>query len=543
MAPRVCRSCGPTTAEIDEKLGHVVCIHCGQVLEENTIVSEVTFSETAKGSAIADGFQLSAHQARAHQRPGSFGLIRTGGQESREQTILNGHRRIQEVANQPQIRMAERQVQFAQRFFNVAVNHNFTKGRKSGCVVAACLYIVCRMETTAHMLIDFADALSTNVFQIGATFVALCKVAGVQKLPHIDPALLISRFATKLEFGQYHGRVVTDATRIVARMTRDWMHYGRRPAGICAAALFIAARLHGFNLTLREIIMHVKICKTTLRTRLQEFQNTPSASLSVSQFQTIDLTQDQDPPSFKRSLARTVDSTNLLKTHPAAVSLSTSLNTSTHLDKNKAPEHSSLDSYTNPAAGTSIANTTTIVQASTSTLDTAGSTSSHLPEQSRAPENHDDPDQLDPDFDIDISNIEEDTENLLRTDPTFVKALQKLDQGDTVADDDETLDDLDDDIEVQNMLDVGEDEVEFKKMIWEEENGDWEIKQAAKRAHELVHGVPDKRRNKKRQRANTSRFEASTAAEAARNLVMAKPTLSKKINYNVLETLFETNIE
>jgi hypothetical protein len=34
----------------------------GQVMEENTIVSEVTFSENAKGAAIADGFQISAGQ-------------------------------------------------------------------------------------------------------------------------------------------------------------------------------------------------------------------------------------------------------------------------------------------------------------------------------------------------------------------------------------------------------------------------------------------------------------------------------------------------
>ncbi|XJO75871.1 hypothetical protein BDV3_006480 [Batrachochytrium dendrobatidis] len=161
-----CQYCGPTEAETDERMGHIVCLECGAVLEENTIVSEVTFSETSKGSAIADGFQLSTGQARASNR-GTFGLIRTGGQESREQTLQNGHRRIQEVANQPQIRMNERLVGHARRFFNVAVVNNFTKGRKSGNVVAACLYIVCRLEKTAHMLIDFADALSvSNVVQV-----------------------------------------------------------------------------------------------------------------------------------------------------------------------------------------------------------------------------------------------------------------------------------------------------------------------------------------------------------------------------------------
>jgi transcription factor IIIB subunit 2 len=102
-------------------------------------------------------------QARA-KSSGKFGLIRAGGQEPREQTLQNGHRRIAEMAAQPQIRMAERHIQAAQRFFNLAVINNFTKGRKSAAVVAACLYIVCRMEKTAHMLMDFADALSVLRF-------------------------------------------------------------------------------------------------------------------------------------------------------------------------------------------------------------------------------------------------------------------------------------------------------------------------------------------------------------------------------------------
>ena len=188
--PFNCSNCGPTEVEQDDRLGHTVCILCGNVIEMNAIVSEVTFTETSKGSTLADGFQVSSTSARA-KSSGKFGLIRTGGAEPREQTIHNGHRKISEIASQPQIRMVERHIQAAQRFFNLAVINNFTKGRKANCVVAACLYIVCRTEKTAHMLIDFADALSTNVFQIGATFLKLVELLHV-RLPLVDPALVIN---------------------------------------------------------------------------------------------------------------------------------------------------------------------------------------------------------------------------------------------------------------------------------------------------------------------------------------------------------------
>jgi transcription factor IIIB subunit 2 len=257
----LCANCGPTEVEVDDRLGHTVCVLCGNVMEMNTIVSEVTFTEQGNGSAMADGFSVSSTSARAKSSSGKFGLIRTGGQEPREQTMMNGHRRISEIASQPQIRMAERHIQSAQRFFNLAVMNNFTKGRKSGLVVAACLYVVCRMEKTAHMLIDFADALSVcfdiamatmlcvhsyshksiqvNVFQIGATFLKLVQLLHIP-LPIVDPSLYITRFADRLDYGDKTPLVVKDANRLAQRMNRDWLQTGRRPAGICAASKLVA---------------------------------------------------------------------------------------------------------------------------------------------------------------------------------------------------------------------------------------------------------------------------------------------------------------
>ncbi|OAJ41686.1 hypothetical protein BDEG_25246 [Batrachochytrium dendrobatidis JEL423] len=465
-----CQYCGPTEAETDERMGHIVCLECGAVLEENTIVSEVTFSETSKGSAIADGFQL---------LPDRHLDIPKCGQESREQTLQNGHRRIQEVANQPQIRMNERLVGHARRFFNVAVVNNFTKGRKSGNVVAACLYIVCRLEKTAHMLIDFADALSTNVYQVGATFLALCKISGVDKMPLVDPSLYISRFAAKLDFGEDTQNIVKDANRLVQRMCRDWMQTGRRPAGICAASLFVASRMHNHNRTIREIILVVKICEATLRRRLREFRETPSSNLSVQDFQTIWLEGERDPPSFAPPKTR--------KHEPAS----------------QLFEDSNGDSKAK------------IEQAFSSLKESV----------------------LAGDDDEDLEDLNE--QQLLSFEQSLIQVYNKTEADAThQIHYSDNLSDLDDDQEIQAMIDVTPEEVEFKEAIWTEENKEWILRQQAKAALGIGLAESEKRKPKKRPRVIRS-YEAPTAAEAAKNLVMSKPTLSKKINYGVLETLFE----
>uniref|UniRef100_A0A3Q2QJL9 Transcription factor TFIIB cyclin-like domain-containing protein n=1 Tax=Fundulus heteroclitus TaxID=8078 RepID=A0A3Q2QJL9_FUNHE len=94
------------------------------------------------------------------------------------------------------------------------------------------------------------------------------------------------------------------ALRLVQRMKRDWMHTGRRPSGLCGAALLVAAHLHDFRRTIKEIVNVVKVCETTLRKRLVEFEDTPASQLTVEEFMKVDLDQECDPPCFIAGLKK-----------------------------------------------------------------------------------------------------------------------------------------------------------------------------------------------------------------------------------------------
>uniref|UniRef100_A0A3B5AP46 Transcription factor TFIIB cyclin-like domain-containing protein n=1 Tax=Stegastes partitus TaxID=144197 RepID=A0A3B5AP46_9TELE len=94
------------------------------------------------------------------------------------------------------------------------------------------------------------------------------------------------------------------ALRLVQRMKRDWMHTGRRPSGLCGAALLVAARLHDFRRTIKEVVSIVKVCETTLRKRLVEFEDTPTSQLTIEDFMKVDLDQECDPPCFTAGLKK-----------------------------------------------------------------------------------------------------------------------------------------------------------------------------------------------------------------------------------------------
>lgn len=289
-----CPQCGGTDIDFDAARGDAVCIQCGAVLEENTIVNEVTFAQDSGGASSVVGQFVSATPGL---RSAGLGFAK----ESREVAFSNGQRHISQLA--ASLRLADHHQEAAQRLFMLAVQHNFIQGRKTTHVIAACLYTVCRREKTSHLLIDYSDVLQTNVYMLGACFLKFTRMLSLS-LPVIDPSLYIHRFASKLEFGDRTHLVSMSALRLVQRMKRDWIQTGRRPSGICGAALLIAARLHGFRRTQQEVVRVVRICDVTLRKRLLEFSDTSLGKLTARQLETADLEsfgQPADPPSFAKS--------------------------------------------------------------------------------------------------------------------------------------------------------------------------------------------------------------------------------------------------
>ena len=80
-------------------------------------------------------------------------------------------------------------------------------------------------------------------------------------------------------------------------MNRSWISLGRRPNGLCGAAILIAARMHGFRRTPEQIVKVVHVCDETLRKRIGEFKTIKTAALSFKQFKEI-ADKEKDPKKF-----------------------------------------------------------------------------------------------------------------------------------------------------------------------------------------------------------------------------------------------------
>ncbi|KAE8199015.1 hypothetical protein CF335_g4264 [Tilletia laevis] len=311
-----CRECQSNNIVHDGDT--VACGDCGSVLEQSQIVSEVTFGETSSGAATVQGSYVAAGQAGARiAGPGGFRGSSAG--ESRQQTLSNALQNIRKMAGI--WNLSESVILMAHRVFTLAMvgggewlrEHsdpsNFVLGRKSDITVASCLYLACRYENRPLMLIDFADSIGENVFTLGRSYLKLTRMIHM-KPPRgvdgastiVDPSIYIQRFAIMLDFGDDAPKVTSDALRLIKRFTADWMVQGRRPAGICAAALILAARMNHFRRSIAEVVQVARIADVTLRKRLDEFAKTDSSKLSVADFRSLWLENAQDPPAFYEPL-------------------------------------------------------------------------------------------------------------------------------------------------------------------------------------------------------------------------------------------------
>ncbi|WAR19687.1 TF3B-like protein [Mya arenaria] len=530
MSSRMCNQCGCTDIDIDSARGDAVCTGCGSVLEDQIIVSEVQFQENSGGGSSLIGQFVSSE----------------------------GKKKIQHLASQ--LNLNNHCVDTAFNFYKMAVAKRMTMGRKSTHVIAACLYLVCRVEKTSRIL---------------------------------DPCLYISRFAHALQFGDKTHEVSMTAMRLVSRMKRDWMSTGRRPSGLCGA----------------ESMSSPELSKKS--SRLLEFEETPSSQLTIEEFQTIDLEEEQDPPCFtegkKRAKKEEIEET-LANQKPrgiwAAYAKMPDDSSSIASEMSSIGDLLDLDTSCDSGKHSSVDSSPSILKStSDSDLESKLASQNHTDDSDKICEILKETDRVvsdtnigstfkdselnskltDSDLNINDSvtgskHLDKDTiaseiimgEGVLNSEERsnvtcdtvgslgFLDKVAPLDSGvseivsncmvesnenscDGMKEDEELdLTGIDDD-EIDRLL-LTEKEIQLKTKIWMTENADYLEEQKLKEekrlkeAEEEAKKPPEKRRKKIQRKKKVPLPEATTPQEAIQRIIQEK-RISCKINYDVLNDL------
>lgn len=559
--PSTCPNPGCPAPNVVEDDGQKVCSGCGTVVSEANIVSEVTFGESASGAAVVQGTFVGEDQT--HVRSHGPGFQRGGGMESREITEQNGNRYIQQMSRA--LTIPESATKAAGQVFKLAVGLNFIQGRRIKTVAAVSLYIACRRQDgNTVMLIDLSDVLMVDVFKLGRTYKALLdelRLEGnVFLMNPIDPESLIYRFAKQLEFGTSTMQVASEAVRIVQRMSRDWMTTGRRPAGICGAALILAARMNNYRRTVREVVYVVKVTEITINQRLNEFSSTESGDLTVDQFRTVQLENAHDPPAFSRARNGKKPGRNKSKAPETAAEIeddASEVTTSEPPSPAIQPRRVDADGFAipdlpvDPAIATAEEDRSIAAAVDEVVSEVGEEKANAKPKGSKRPPLP----QPSAEQVASEDALEDEMTNYLAKDSSMVETAANPSQehrkpiSDNIEIDEA---EFESDPEVRNCL-LSSAEVEIKERIWVTENKEYLRTQQAKALKRALTDAnrPGGRKPRKRRRnrmgdvtylegeegedGRSSR--ASTPAEATRRMLEHRG-FSKKINYRLLDSLY-----
>ncbi|GFR43136.1 hypothetical protein Agub_g4153 [Astrephomene gubernaculifera] len=285
-----CATCAmEVEVEADDANGFSCCMQCGRVVEDMAFSSDVIFTKGGDGEGEMVGQIVGAGgEVRGLSRYSGGRLWAVGG-DSHEASVSRGRYEIVALVEALRISPAGEATEAAHRLYRLALQRGFTRGRRVNMVAAVCLYIFCRLEHRPYMLIDFSDQLSVNVYALGAVFLQMLRLLRLDEhatfTKPIDPSLFMNRFVDRLRLPSHElkTKVSTTAVRLVQSMKRDWMLTGRRPNGICGAALFLASHIHGVEKTKKDVISIVHIGWATVEKRVLELAETRDASLTLRQ--------------------------------------------------------------------------------------------------------------------------------------------------------------------------------------------------------------------------------------------------------------------
>lgn len=355
------------------------------------------------------------------------------------------------------------------------------------------------------------------------------------------------RFATKLEFGDKTHEVTMTAQRLVQRMMKDSIHSGRRPSGLCGAALLIAARMHDYSRTPMDIVRIVKIHESTLRKRLIEFGDTPSSMLTLDEFMAVDLEAEQDPPAFKAARKRDKERLQRLPEHEAELT-----DLQREIDHYLDQEHRKSSRKRRYDASSENEETDEFIR--NSTLDVINECLEEDADGAKMNGNRKFSCGIAPDIAamcapmVDYKSAAAAASMSSSTAPaTAAATATAAAKATTAADESEQNEDeaceldiegLDDD-EIDGYI-MTEDESKYKDEMWNKLNADYLREAKAKEeriAREREEGKPEKKKRRVNRKKNIG--PSSSAGEAIEKMLQEKK-ISSKINYDILKSLTST---
>jgi len=280
-----CPECGSINLIYEEQRGEVICNDCGLVIEEKMVdtgqelqgqfdkgekkgrggaplsIRKFDKGLTTNVGEISDIYKLDSGATRKFLRLKKWQERVSTSIERNLRLAMAELRRVASFLNLPTVVRDE-----ASRIYNFVLQRGLVRGRSMESVIAACIYSACRSYNIPRTLDEISNASDVERKEIGRTYRFIIRKLGIKVAPS-SPKDYISRFGSILHLSP---KTQNDALKILKKAEISELTSGRGPAGIAAAALYVAALLNDEKKTQREVADVAGITEVTIRNRYKE---------------------------------------------------------------------------------------------------------------------------------------------------------------------------------------------------------------------------------------------------------------------------------
>ncbi|MBL7055268.1 transcription initiation factor IIB [Candidatus Woesearchaeota archaeon] len=281
-----CPECGGINLFWNRERGEVICKDCGLVIEDKM----VDFSQEWREFDSDDGAKKRRSGAPMTYTQYDQGLgtevgqkadlFRLGGKERNKFFRLRKWQYRISTAIERNLKLALAELkrvssylklpksveEESARIYTLAVQRGLVRGRSMESVVAGALYAACRRHEVPRTLDELSEASGIEKKEIGRTYRFVTRELGITILPS-NPSDYIARFASALKLS---AETQSRSIEILEKAQKAELTSGRGPTGIAAAALYVAALMHGEKRTQREVADVAGVTEVTIRNRYKE---------------------------------------------------------------------------------------------------------------------------------------------------------------------------------------------------------------------------------------------------------------------------------
>ena len=293
-----CPECGDSTIRQDSDSAELVCTNCGFVLttdmtnmgpEWRAFTPEERESKVRVGApqsfmlhdkGLSTKIDWRDIGGFAPEKRAQLHRIRRWQQRSRvsSSTERNLARALSEISRiSDMLNLPKNIVETSAITYRKAVNEGLIRGRSIKSVAIAATYLACRQNRLVRAISELSEASGINKKEIASNYRLLVKKLNVF-VPPVKANQHIDKISNKIGLD---GLTEGVAHKILQAAKKQKLTSGRGAKSIATAAIYIASKVVGNNITQREFAEAADLTEVTIRNRYQEMMRCLSIIISL----------------------------------------------------------------------------------------------------------------------------------------------------------------------------------------------------------------------------------------------------------------------